>query len=272
MGRAIFFDVDGTILTRDQKVTPTTRSALRSAAARGHTLLLCTGRCDKEIYPWLWQLGFTGLVGSNGAYVKVAGRVVQDVNFRPEEIQELARWFTAAGAGFIWQSAEALYPAGTALDRFRTHKKDAMPGDWSAYAEQITPYVRYETPRVASKVSFVLPGSSGLHLADVVAQFGERFTIVAGSMGPDGQENGELSPRGMDKSVGLKLAAHELGVPLSDTVAIGDSANDVTMIKAAGLGIAMGNGTPEAKKAADWVTDSIDDDGVATALRHFQLV
>ena len=65
-------------------------------------------------------------------------------------------------------------------------------------------------------------------------------------------------PGAWQQGGGLRFAAATMGVPLADTVAIGDSDNDLTMIEVAGIGIAMGNGEQCAKDAADWVADAVD--------------
>lgn len=270
--RAIFFDVDGTILNRNQQVSPATREALHKASANGHELFLCTGRSKREIYPWLWELGFSGLVGGNGAYVEHNGTVLSDVNFSASEITELHEWLSGVGAEYIWQAADAMYPVGKFLDRFRNLENDNhIPGDWRAYAALIAPYIRSGTPQVASKVTFVLPPERGMTIADVEEQFAGRFAVVDGSVQHNAEVNGEISPLGMNKSVGLRVVAEALGLPISQTVAIGDSANDLEMLAAAGVGIAMGNGTDQVKEVADWITRSIDDDGVAYALDRLGL-
>ena len=80
----------------------------------------------------------------------------------------------------------------------------------------------------------------------------------------------------MDLLVGVRLHsliyAATMGVPLADTVAIGDSDNDLTMIEVAGIGIAMGNGEQCAKDAADWVADAVDASGLAHAFERLGVV
>ena len=66
----------------------------------------------------------------------------------------------------------------------------------------------------------------------------------------------------------MKLA-DALGVAPCDTMAIGDTENDISIIDAAGIGVAMGNATPDVKEAADYITCSNEEDGVAAAIRHF---
>lgn len=92
-----------------------------------------------------------------------------------------------------------------------------------------------------------------------------RLPLFAGAMGAD------VIEKEASKAEGLKRLCQYYQVPLADTVAFGDSMNDLEIISLAGLGIAMGNGSEELKKAADHVTDAIDADGVWNACRHFRL-
>ena len=91
----------------------------------------------------------------------------------------------------------------------------------------------------------------------------------------EGFEKGELDAireYSARKGEGLRFAAATMGVTLADTVAIGDSDNDLTMIEVAGVGIAMGNGEQCAKDAADWVADAVDASGLAHAFERLGVV
>ncbi|MRX71481.1 Cof-type HAD-IIB family hydrolase [Bacillus lacus] len=81
-----------------------------------------------------------------------------------------------------------------------------------------------------------------------------------------------ISSKGVNKAAGLRILAGKLGIPLSQTVAIGDSLDDLEMISIAGLGVAMGQAPFEVKHAADWLTRSNDDNGLAYMIKeHFRM-
>ena len=82
----------------------------------------------------------------------------------------------------------------------------------------------------------------------------------------------EIVPKGFDKSTGMAWFCEHLGISREDTFAFGDGMNDIGMFRWAGTGVAMGNGQPAAKEAADYVTDDMHRDGVRNALRHFGLI
>lgn len=84
-----------------------------------------------------------------------------------------------------------------------------------------------------------------------------------------GYNNLEFTRADVNKGVGLQKMAQLLDIPVAQTMAVGDTENDLAIIHAAGFGVAMGNATAAVKSAADYITTSNDEDGVATAIAHF---
>ena len=82
----------------------------------------------------------------------------------------------------------------------------------------------------------------------------------------------EFVPKGTSKATGIDWLCRHMGIKNEDTYAIGDSVNDLDMLSFVGHGIAMGNGTPPAKEAAEFVTTDIYDDGIKHAMEHYGLI
>ena len=103
------------------------------------------------------------------------------------------------------------------------------------------------------------------HVADFAAKYGHLglHWMQVGARNADGLCYYDIVRGGMDKGVGLADLCEKMGLTLADAVAAGDSANDVAMLKAAGLGCCMANGTPDAKAAADRIIGDVREDGLA---------
>ena len=111
------------------------------------------------------------------------------------------------------------------------------------------------------------------HLADRAsrAPARERLAGLPVELAESEDASLELSPAGADKGSGLLALAELLGIPRAATIAVGDAENDLPMLRAAGLGVAMGNATDAARAAANVVVADNDHDGCAEAIRRFLL-
>lgn len=271
MKRLVFLDLDGTIICSDQTVPESTREACRKAIENGHTLLMCTGRCKTEIYPWLWDIGFEGLIGANGAHGFLDGKDLFDHRLDRDMIAEVDAYFAQHGIQRIWQSPVAMYPSPGYLESFFAGSPE-IADQWSGYLKQIAPYVSVEEPQSASKCMFTIPSDSDLEVADVADHFKEDLDIIPASVDTEVEKAGELMRRGYTKGTGLVEVSEVLGFPIENTIAIGDNYNDLDMVKNAGIGVAMGNAKQAVKDVADWTTSSIDEGGVAKAFQKLGLV
>ncbi len=271
--RLVFLDVDGTLIGHDQHMPDSTRKAIEGALANGHELFMCTGRSKPEIYPHLWDMGFRGLVGCNGAYGEVDGVTLFNDQMQSEDVAEIAKWLADHGVEHTWLTGTEIYPTKNVFERFNAMDHEGVEGaEWSHYVKMVEPFSREGVPETAAKVVIMLDRDSRVSYQEVIEKFGERFCVIGGSLPTDEEQTLELTDYGMNKSVGLRRVAEHLGVPLEQTVAIGDSSNDLEMLAVAGVGVAMGNGTDQAKAVADWVTEDINQDGLALAFQRLGLI
>lgn len=274
MKRLVFLDVDGTLINSNQEVPDSARAAIGEAADAGHTLIISTGRAKPEIYPFLWDLGFQGFIGCNGAYGELDGERVFADAIADADVQEICDWLESNGAAWMWQGPDKLYPHSFFLDVFRTPEEEGgTAGDWTGYLDQVAGVLDWGTPQQALKATFIFPRGSQVGQRDAVERFGERFCILPGSLAPTGYgDMSELTEVGMSKAVGVKKFADHMDIPMSDVIAFGDSANDREMLAAVGHGVAMGNSRDGIEEVAAWTTKDINDDGLAYGFRKLGLI
>ena len=265
MARLVLIDLDGTLLTRTQDVPPSAQAACREAREAGHILAMCTGRSTPEIYPWLWDLGFSAVIGGSGAYVEVDGQVIRDERIDRADIESVNKVLSRNECLWVWQSSEAMHPSADYLSVF--------PGkdpDWVPYMRQIEPYLRSGIPDSASKCAFLAP-RAGIFEA-MSSQLDERFDIIGGSVGTADARVGEILKAQCHKLTGAHVLCGHLGISISDVVGIGDSPNDRELLAGVGTSIAMGNGSADVKAIASWVTSPVDEDGLARAFEYAGLI
>lgn len=282
MGRKlIFLDIDGTLCGRDHVIAPSTLDAIRRVRDAGHRVLIDTGRprplIGDEV---LGDDRFDGVVSASGARAELGGETLFDLFLDPRVVTHVSRVFDDLGVHYVWQSSKGLWASAGYMDFMDDLRRTRFPhygdGWWHVLDD-----ARIEAGRrgvtlgevvPASKCTFFVDGGAAVTLDDIRASVGDGLHIVSGSMGLNASVNGEGMAPGVDKGTGLLHVASVLGVPVEETVAIGDSENDAEMIETAGVGVAMGNATDGIKAIADWTTTGVDDDGVANVFRRLGLL
>ncbi|MEZ7002436.1 HAD family hydrolase [Streptomyces sp. AD55] len=255
-------DLDGTLLRRDDTVSPRSLAVLARAARAGVRHLVVTGRPAPRIRSLLDVLGCTGLaVCGQGAQVYDAGahRLLWSVTL-DRELAETALGKIEAEVGDVYAAVDQDGVEGMTL---------IEPG--YRMPHPTLPAVRVGRRddlwhRPITKVLLRHPRLSDDELAATArAVVGSLATVTMSGPGTV-----ELQPCGITKATGLALAAEHLGVSRGRTIAFGDMPNDVPMFHWAAHGVAMADAHPELRAVADEVTLTNEDDGVAVVLeRHF---
>ena len=265
----LFFDVDGTLTSFDpDDMTDKDFSAVRPSQTAieafhrlhdaGHKAFICTGRPLWLIADSLRALDPAGIVAMAGATLEVEGRVVNEDCFDEDVIEELAHRIAAAGGEALFETNGATY----SLEPVGVEQSFLLGADVVHGVDQMRVDGRLRVGKVCINAR---------DLACVANDDG--FIDCEFELCNTGGQNRELSPKGIDKGLGVARALAYLGREgNARTFGFGDSGNDLGMLAAVETAVAMGNAMPEVKAVADYVTDDVAHDGTVTAMRHFGLI
>lgn len=270
MGKVLFFDVDGTLVNFRGKMPESARAALRKVQENGHQIVLCSGRSRVQIYPWLLELGFDGIVAATGAYVEHGGEVVYRHFMSEEEIRIATALLDEADACYSAQAGDRMITSvrhrDRQLARFRKLADDEMIdqiwqhielADHLDQYEDIEKLIYYESKMTVPKIRERLSG-----ICEVTES---SFETVQ-------NDSGEITCIGINKAFGMQKYIVHTGAAKADTIAFGDGPNDLDMVEYASVGVAMGNAVQALKDRADYITKGIDEDGIAYALQELGLI
>ena len=262
---AVFVDIDGTLCDSRQRIPGSALDALAQVRNRGHRLFACTGRSAPEVYPRFWDVGFEGLVGGAGGYASVGDRVLVDERMPREHVGLLTALWQELDAFYIWQGPDQMGPSEGYLDFF-VPRAGKHPEDWIEYAQSITPFITDINSGAFTKVTAYVPPEKA-SMERVTAALPYIYRAIIGSVGAAGYVPFEVVPAHLSKAVGIRAICEHVGIPLSHTVALGDSNNDVEAVATAAVGISIGDDCEALVDVADIVAPSVSEDGLAWALR-----
>lgn len=257
----IFFDIDGTLVDEKSQILPqSTADAVEALIRQGHTPIVNTGRPYTHIDPRVRALPFAGCVAAGGSEVRLGQRWLKKETAPAEAMDRLIRQVRANGVQVMYEAEGGYYLDG----EYSAHPEIDIQ---CAFMRSMGNFVRDVREGITDPVvkfcTFDMPGCDR---AAMVRDAAPWFEYI------DRRGMAEFVLKGCSKSLGMEMILKELNCPKAQTMAFGDSANDVPMLKAAGIGVAMGNGVEEAKNAADFVTKTVLEDGIAYALKHFELI
>lgn len=270
--RVVFLDVDGTILEHGVRIASSTPEAIRAARARGHLVVLCTGRSEADLPEPVRDIPVDGAITNGGAFARFRGEQVLSLVMARDDVESLLVFFLDEHLEFLLQSHEAVFASpgaramvlgeelGRADDRGGAHPA-AFPGH--------RPIADADLGTIAKAVFL---GAERTVLSRAQEALGGRFQVIPGSMPLPGGSHGEIAMRGVHKGAAIRRVLDIAGIDVRRSVGIGDSWNDVEMFDLVGTSVAMGDADPALRVRADMVTTSVLDDGVRNAFVRLGLL
>ncbi|MBF0578595.1 Cof-type HAD-IIB family hydrolase [Erysipelotrichaceae bacterium RD49] len=258
MIKAIFLDVDHTLYSHAQKKIPDDAlAAVRAFQAKGGKAFLATGRHISEMADLnMDHLGLDGYVMMNGAVILDRDfKPVAGIKFEGESLRSLLNLFEQRKRPVVLLEANKSYI---------NYADDWLLNVWKEYNITPAPLACWSGEPLYGGVAYVSRQNE--------AQFKQNELGPGIGVERWGDFGVDLTPHSGGKAYGLQEVCEVYGLKPEELMAFGDADNDISMLQFAGIGVAMGNALDQVKQAADYVTDDIDQGGVAKALEHFGLV
>lgn len=277
MKKVIFLDVDGTLVDYENRLPESAVKAIRIARKNGHKVYISTGRSKAEVYEEIWDIGLDGMIGGNGSYVEDHGQVVMHQLITKEQCKRIVDWLHSRGLEFYLESNHGLFASEHFETRGESVIQEYSKRKGKADAERMT--VRTVFPNMIfdgelyrddlNKVSYIL--ETYKDYLDTKEKFPD---LESGTWGGKGEEAlfGDLGVKGITKANAISHLLNYIGAEQADTIAFGDAKIDISMLEYCAIGVAMGNGGPEIKAAADFVTDDVEQDGLYKAFERLELL
>ena len=260
MIKAVFFDVDGTLVSfNTHKVPKSTLDAIKEMQNKGIKVFVATGRHHSILTLGnnVHEIDFDGFITLNGQYCFTKDKeVIYEKHIAPEDIEAIVKFINEKdiACGFVEHEGMYLNKSNNTVEEVLKSVNLPMPNidninraiDGKVF--QLNPYIPIELEKEFMEV---MPNSEATRWSPLFI---------------------DVIPAGGGKHVALQKIMDYYGYSKDEVIAFGDGGNDKTMLKAAGIGVAMGNANEDVKEIADYVTDCVDNDGVLKALKHFKIL
>lgn len=273
--KVIFIDIDGTLTEPGCNIPPVSAlKAVSEARKNGHLVFLCTGRNYGMLSPLLGY-GFDGFVGSSGGYIRCGDQVIYDCPMTDTQRDRALETLRKNGVFCTVESLEGSYTDEGFKEFLKRKGMESGNSELLRWREQvekslnILPMREYQGEPV---YKIVIMSEKTEQLEEPQKVLEEDFYFSMQEQDGLGIINGEVVNRKFDKGKGLERVCSFLGADVRDTIAFGDSMNDVEMMKTAGLSICMENGSGKLKELADEICPAVTEDGLYRAFKKQGLI
>lgn len=263
--RLIFFDIDGTLITEgEDKYIPESASlALEKLRENGHICIINTGRPYVSLDDYIKSIKVDGYVCGCGTNIRLGDKVLQSYQLDAEMCVDIVKTLDACRFEWLLEDEHALFCHKRPYNSWFKVEIDDLKNKVTEKISTITP----EDYGSVKFVKFVMISNGDADYDTIYQKFCDKMTFI-----DRGNGMFEVIPKQFSKATGMKFLEDYFGIPHENTIGVGDSPNDLTMLEYAGTAIVMGGSVEKVQKYADYVTTGIKEDGIYNAFVHFGLI
>lgn len=264
MSKAIFFDIDGTLLDSingKHKISKSVCEAIYSLQAQGNYVFIATGRPYAFVSDYIKNFGFNGFILANGAQIILNEKTIFEGKMAPAVIKELLEEFDQHKIQYILESNPDTY-LKQEFEEFASfyEKFNILPNPRIHREYDLEELDILKIEVLCTKEETI---STCKELLSRHPEY-DYFSSITSNIF-------ELYQKKYTKGSAILRLLEHLHIPVEQSFAFGDGTNDIEMLQIAGCGIAMGNASDYVKSFADEVTDTIQEDGVAAGIKKYVL-
>ncbi|MGV3414577.1 HAD-IIB family hydrolase [Streptococcus agalactiae] len=276
--KAVFFDIDGTLLNDRKNVQKSTIKAIRNLKDQGILVGLATGRGPSFVQPFLENLGLDFAVTYNGQYIYSRSEIIYTNQLSKTTVYRLIRYAGARRREISLGTASGLLGSGIiglGTSRLGQIVSSLVPRKWAKAIERsFKHFIRRIKPQNIDSLMVIL--REPIYQVVLVATEGESERIQKQfprvKLTRSSPYSMDVISEGQSKVKGIERVGQCYGFDLSEVIAFGDSDNDIEMLSQVGIGVAMGNASQQVKENARYTTADNNDDGISKALAHYGLI
>ena len=264
---AVFFDIDGTLIpirdrmteeerkklgTRHLSVPQSAKDAIKKLNENGYLTAIASGRSEDYMYDL--GIDISCVISANGSVVRIDGKTVHTDVIEHSTATELTKYFTDNSLNYLIETEQGCF-LGEGTD-----------SDFVWAGKNYPPVSEYKGERV--EIGKIISYYDGRILEECEKRFGDKMVFL-----PHRYDTYmDINQKGTSKASGIKKVLEIYGIDIADSYAFGDDLNDTEMLSAVGHAVVMTPHAAELEKVAEFITDSVENDGIYKGLLHFGLI
>ncbi|KGR73744.1 Cof-type HAD-IIB family hydrolase [Ureibacillus sinduriensis] len=256
MTSIIFFDVDGTLYNSEKKIPDSAKKAIEEARGNGYEIAIATGRAPFMIQSILDELEIDTYVTFNGQYVVYKGEVIYTDSVPKEYLAKIIDFGHERNHPVVFIDDKEM------IASIEGHSFIEQSLNTLKYPYPMSNPLFYRDNDVYQTLIFMEESEEQLY----------RDTFSEVNFIRWHPYSCDILPKDGSKARGIKTLLEKINIPIEKTIAFGDGLNDIEMLREVGTSVAMGNGVEQAKEVADIITDHVDRDGVAKAMKILHII
>lgn len=277
MKKIVFLDIDGTLYDHQVGIPQSAIDAIHLAQEQGHIICICTGRPKPDVDETITSIGFDGYITSCGAHVEVEEQVLFHHPWREDTISYFIDVLQRHNIGYNLEGSHTSYLDEQAMGLFESlfmHEQQMNSELARQYMASIRlcPIAQLDEIGKQQIMKISVFAETEAQFDFLTQNIPDEMYFMVHAFGNSGLLNGEIAYRGIDKATGIDHVLQHFKIPLSQSIAIGDSINDLAMIQHCAIGIGMENGSDALKKHCDEICPSVVNDGIYHAFKKHGLL